>query len=131
MELHFYYCEICGKVLTVLSDGDAPTYCCGQQMEELELNRKDGAFEKHVPVYSIKGNTIHVNVGSEPHPMTDTHSIYWVGLYTDQGFQFKNLFPGDKPRVCFSIGSDEQVLGVYAYCNLHGLWYSDKEANNE
>ena len=30
------------------------------------------------------------------------------------------------PETVFLIEDDEGVLQTYAYCNLHGLWKSDK-----
>ena len=35
MNLRFYHCDICGKVITILSDTGIPTNCCGQVMQEL------------------------------------------------------------------------------------------------
>lgn len=126
MNLRFYQCEICGKVIAILSNTGTPTVCCGRNMQELIPNRTDGSFEKHVPVYRPDGNTIWVRIGSEPHPMTDAHSISWVGLQTDQGFQFKELLPGDAPRACFSICPEDRAGTVFALCSVHGLWSSDE-----
>ena len=35
MEMHFYRCEICGKIIALLDDPGTPTICCGQEMKEL------------------------------------------------------------------------------------------------
>lgn len=129
MNLRFYYCDICGKVITILSDTGIPTDCCGQAMRELIPNRTDGVAEKHVPVFSIVGNTFLVRIGSAPHPMTGSHSITWIGLRTTHGFQFEELHPGDSPENNFSLSPGDRVEAVYAFCNLHGLWCSDKEAD--
>lgn len=128
MKLRFYHCNICGKTIVVLSDSNVPTICCGQPMEELVPNKTDGAVEKHVPVHRMDVSTLLVRVGSDPHPMTDEHSITWVGLQTAQGFQFKELHPGELPRACFSICPEDNAQTVFAYCNLHGLWCSEMEA---
>lgn len=125
MELHFYQCEICGKIIIVLSDAGIPTVCCGQTMKELIPGTKDGAVEKHMPVLSENGNTICIEIGSIPHPMTDEHSINWVCLETDDGFMYKQLKPGDKPEVCFNACTKACVKRVFAYCNIHGLWCLD------
>lgn len=122
MNLHFYQCDICGKVLTVLSETEVPTVCCGKEMKQLIPNTTDGATEKHVPVAFITGQNILVQVGSTAHPMTDSHFIEWIGLETDKGFLIKNLHAGDRPEASFALAYGEQALAVYAYCNLHGLW---------
>ena len=38
--------------------------------------------------------------------------------------QRKALLPGDEPKACFCIPADDDVVAVYAYCNLHGLWHA-------
>ena len=128
MTLHFYHCDICGKNIAVLSEADIPTSCCGQTMKELVPNQTDGAFEKHVPVFRKIGHTVTVRVGSVPHPMTEEHSITWIGLRTSGGFQFRELHPGDSPEAVFLIENEDQAEAVYAYCNLHGFWISEKES---
>lgn len=70
-----------------------------------------------------------MQIGSNPHPMTDSHSITWIGLRSTYGFQFRELHHGDSPVASFSLPSEDHVEAVYAYCNLHGLWYSDQEAD--
>lgn len=122
MKLHFYKCDICGKIVTILSDTGVPTDCCGQPMRELIPGEEDGASEKHVPVFSIEGGMVKVKVGSLAHPMTAEHGIRWVGLGTAHGFQFRELCPGDPPEAVFFIDPADTVKEVYAYCNLHGLW---------
>lgn len=126
MKLRFYYCTVCGKVITVLDGEDIPTFCCGRPMDEIVPNREDMSTEKHVPVFSAISNTVMVRVGSIPHPMTDSHSITWIGLRTTSGFQFKKLQPGDNPEAGFFLNPDERAEAAYAYCNLHGLWCSEK-----
>ena len=128
MDLHFYNCDICGKVIATLSSAGIPTECCGQVMKELVPNKTDGAFEKHVPVFSINENTVQVCVGSVPHPMTYAHSITWIGIRTSCGFQFRQLHPGLAPCALFTLSPDERVEAVYAYCDVHGLWCAEDEA---
>ena len=67
---------------------------------------------------------VNVNVGSINHPMEEVHWIEWVQLNTDKGSYRKVLNPGEAPNVSFLLG-DEKPLGVYAYCNLHGLWLTE------
>lgn len=125
MNLQFYRCDICEKVITVLFDTGIPTDCCGQPMEELVPNRTDGAAEKHVPVIHKEEDTVFVKVGSEPHPMLNNHSILWIGLRTAQGFQFKKLNPGDLPEAAFSICAGDRAEAAYAFCDIHGLWCAE------
>ena len=96
--------------------------CCGQAMSEIVPGTVDASLEKHVPVYEVNGQKVSVKVGAAEHPMVDEHYIEWVALQTKSGNQRKSLKPGDKPEVCFSICENDEVVAVYAYCNLHGLW---------
>ena len=79
-------------------------------------------MEKHIPQYSIKDNVVYVNVGSIDHPMVDVHYIEWVSLETKNGVQRVKLNPGQEPKVEFALVEVDEVVAVYAYCNLHGLW---------
>ncbi len=127
MKLHFYQCDICGKIIAVISDNGVPTECCGQVMHELVPNDTDGAAEKHVPVFETDGSHVSVKVGSVPHPMTASHLISWIGLETGNGFQFRELQAGESPEACFALLPEESVNAVYACCNIHGLFRSDRE----
>lgn len=127
MKLRFYQCSVCGKLITVLSGPDIPTECCGGEMRELIPNRADASLEKHVPVVTVSGNTVTVRVGSAPHPMLESHSIKWIGLETGRGFRFKELKPGEEPAAVFLLDPGESAGAVYAFCDLHGLWCTEKE----
>lgn len=96
--------------------------CCGQKMKEIVPGTTDAAVEKHVPVYTVEGSLVKVQVGSTEHPMLPEHYIAWVSLQTKQGNQRKALQPGSKPEVCFALCEGDEVEAVYAYCNLHSLW---------
>ena len=91
-------------------------------MTELIPGTADASLEKHVPVVSVEGNTVHVRVGSAAHPMVPEHYIEWIAIQTKLGNQRKQLSPGDEPNSCFSICDGDEVEAVYAYCNLHSLW---------
>lgn len=122
MEMKFYRCAHCGKMIAVVKETGVPVYCCGEPMQEVVPNTVDAAAEKHVPVYEVSGNTVHVKVGSVAHPMLPEHYIEWIALQTKQGNQRKQLKPGDAPEACFAICDGDEVEAVYEYCNLHGLW---------
>ncbi|MCI5773133.1 MAG: desulfoferrodoxin Dfx [Erysipelotrichaceae bacterium] len=119
-ELKFYICEHCKNVIVKVSDSQVPVVCCGSPMKELVANTTDASQEKHVPVVTRENNIIKVSVGSEIHPMTEAHYIEFIVLETASGFRVAYLKPTDEPTVEFY--SDEPVIAVYAYCNLHGLW---------
>lgn len=91
-------------------------------MTELTANTTDAAVEKHVPVVTVNGNTVEVNVGSVTHPMEEKHFIEWIALETKNGNQLKYLKPGDAPKAVFALTEGDEVVRAYAYCNLHGLW---------
>ncbi len=122
MELKFYRCPTCGKIVVMLNKKPCPTMCCGKPMEEIVAGTTDAAVEKHVPVYEVNGNTVKVCVGAVAHPMVDVHYIEWVVLQTKNGWQIKYLNPGEAPETCFAVTDDDEVEAVYAYCNLHSLW---------
>lgn len=90
-------------------------------MEELVANTVDAAQEKHVPSVSIVDNMVQVQVGDVIHPMEEKHYIMWIYLHTKNGSQRVDLLPGEEPKAVFALGDDE-VIAVYEYCNLHGLW---------
>lgn len=122
MELKFYHCKKCGKIIAIVKDSFMPTICCGQEMEELKPNTSDGSFEKHVPVIKVIGNTVSVAVGSKKHPMDKEHYIEWILLQTDQGFQQKFLKPYEEPKFDFAVIQGEKIEAAYEFCNVHGLF---------
>ena len=93
MEVKYYVCNHCGNII-----------------------------EKHVPVYTVDKQHVHVVVGETKHPMLDNHFIEWITLNTNQGIYRKQLIPGQEPIADFCLCDGEYVEEVYAYCNLHGLW---------
>ena len=108
----------------------------------------DWKAEKHVPVITVQGAfapgeplEVEVAVGKEiPHPNTVEHHIAWIALYyTAEGSQL----PVELARANFSSHGPaiftEPVLKTMvklpkpgtlqavAYCNLHGLWESERK----
>ena len=86
-------------------------------------NSVDAAHEKHVPVIEKGLNNVTIRVGSEPHPMEDSHYIEWIELFVDDKVDRQYLKPGDKPEAKFNIIVHN--MSARAYCNLHGLWKSE------
>ena len=120
--MKFYICETCGNIVTHVNASGVPVFCCGKPMTELVPGTTDAAVEKHVPVYSVEGNTVTVQVGSVEHPMLDVHFIQWVAVESKEGVQIKYLQPGQAPKAVFALSEGDELVAVYEYCNLHGLW---------
>ena len=122
MKQRFFRCSQCGNIIAKVYDSGVPVICCGEAMAEIIPSTTDASVEKHVPVSTVDGTVVKVNVGSVEHPMADDHYIEWISLQTTAGNQRKFLKPGDKPHVSFAICDGEEIEAVFAYCNLHSLW---------
>ncbi|MEA3453006.1 MAG: desulfoferrodoxin [Patescibacteria group bacterium] len=123
-----YKCDVCGNIVEVLHIGAGELVCCGQPMGLAIEKTEDDGQEKHVPVISElesnaqegKGGVI-VKVGEVEHPMSEDHFIEWIEIIVEDNKRGKKfLKPGDKPEVEFY--TSKKVMGVRAYCNIHGLW---------
>lgn len=123
--MKFFKCNHCGNIVTFAEDKGVPIVCCGEKMTELVPNTTDAATEKHVPLVNVNGSTVLVSVGSAAHPMTAEHSIEWIAVESDQGFQLKHLKADEKPEAVFALADGDHVRFAYAYCNLHGLWRNE------
>ena len=122
MEMKFYRCKVCGKIIAMVKETSVPTVCCGEPMTEIVPNTTDAAVEKHVPVIAKKGSSVEISVGSVEHPMSAEHFIEWIAIQTKNGNQRKLLKPGDSPKAAFALVDGDEIIKAYAYCNLHGLW---------
>ena len=119
--MKFFQCPDCGKILIPDRSEDFEP----KKLVELIPNTTDAAGEKHVPVIRAEGNCVKVEVGAVAHPMLDAHYITFIVLETSQGYQKKDLKPGDKPEAVFALANGETVVAAYEYCNLHGLWKAE------
>ncbi len=119
--LQIYKCNVCGNMVEIVHAAGGQLVCCGQPMVLREANTTDAAVEKHVPVVERLENSVRVVVGKVMHPMTAEHYIEWIELFLEGRVFRQSLEPGEEPIAVFN-GIDEDVLGVRAYCNLHGLW---------
>lgn len=124
MKIRFFICNHCGNIIAMIKDAGVPVKCCGENMQEIIPGTSEGAQEKHIPVYDVKGETVKVLVGEIEHPMTPEHYIDWVCLETEYGFQLKKLKQGMPPHISFNMTKDDKVKAVYAFCNKHSLWKS-------
>ncbi|HOO75781.1 MAG: Neelaredoxin [Thermotogae bacterium] len=104
--------------------------------------------EKHVPVIvapdKVKAGEkfeVEVSVGKEiAHPNTVEHYIKWIELYIkyDDNPNIVELGRFDfspvttEPKAKATIKTDKKgTLIALSYCNLHGLWESQKEIEIE
>ena len=93
MEVKYYVCNHCGNIIEMVKDQGVPVMCCGEAMHELKAGVTDAAVEKHVPVYTVDKQHVHVVVGETKHPMFDNHFIEWITLNPNQGIYRKQLIP--------------------------------------
>ena len=121
----FYICEHCGNIVEKVIDKKVPVVCCGEKMKLIEPGVVEASREKHIPVVTVDGHSVKIDVGSVAHPMSEEHSILWVCLETSCGVYRKNLAVGSAPIVSFALSDGESPVAAYAYCNLHGLWKAE------
>ena len=125
MDVTFYKCLHCGNIAIKPWDAGVPLMCCGEKMVELKANDTDAATEKHVPVVTVDGANVHVEVGSTLHPMTEEHLISFIVLVTEKGYKVVELSAADEPKADFAVAAGDAPVKVYEYCNLHGLWVAE------
>ena len=119
--MKFFQCSDCGRiVIPDRSDSFEP-----KKLVELIPNTTDAAGEKHVPVIHTEGSSVRVEVGAVAHPMLEAHYITFIVLETSQGYQKKDLKPGEKPEAVFALAEGEKAVAAYEFCNLHGLWKAE------
>ena len=111
----------------------------------MEIRTGDWKGEKHVPVIEVLEMkdgmaTVEVSVGKEiAHPNTPEHHIGWIELYfkpEDGDFPVmvgradftSHTGPITEPKAVFSFRCKKSgTLMALSYCNIHGLWESEKE----
>lgn len=120
----FYQCKDCETILFALH-GKA-SHGCGQELVLLPCNSGSGSKEKHMPVLDCENETLTVKVGSAAHRTIPEHYIHWIFVQTITGGQYAKLTAADLPEAHFRIRACD-VVAVYAYCNLHGLWRAELE----
>ena len=117
-ELVIRKCKHCNAMVKVMEECNCSCgfVCCGEKMDEVVANSTDAAFEKHIPTYEIKGDSIEVLVN---HVMEDDHYIEWISAVTDGEEQIKYLKPGMEAKATFRY---IEGMTLYSYCNKHSLW---------
>ena len=126
MKQQFYTCNHCGNIIAFVKQSNTSVVCCGEKMKEIVPGATGAAHEKHIPIYSVDKNIVHVRVGTVEHPMNPDHYIEWISLQTKQGNQRKELCPDEKPEASFALCEGDEVEAVYAFCDVHGLWKAKK-----
>lgn len=126
-----YKCEVCGNIVEMVHASTGVLVCCSQSMKLQIENSVDAALEKHVPVFEVEDDKIIVEVGKVAHPMSVEHYIEWIEIVTENKIYKKYLKAGDKPRAEFIVPTNEQVLKIRTYCNLHGLWTTKRHLKGE
>ncbi|MGQ4912110.1 MAG: class II SORL domain-containing protein [Candidatus Thorarchaeota archaeon] len=124
------------------------------------LQTADWKSEKHVPVIEApdsvkKGELVEVkvSVGKEiPHPNTTSHHIKWIDLFlwpegekfpieigyisfdahgeSAQGPDTGTIYTEPFTKFAFKTEKPGTLMAT-AYCNIHGLWKSEKELKVE
>jgi len=122
MAIRFYKCETCGNLVCTIEESGNPLNCCGRQMHELISASTDGALEKHVPVYQWEDEDLYVKIGEKLHPMEKYHHIEFVVVETTRGFLVEKINNMPTPNARFKLNSDHNIINIYIYCNLHGLY---------
>ena len=118
--ISFFKCNKCGNVIVKVVEKSESIDCCEEPMKKLIPGEIDAASEKHVPVIIKENDKITVNIGEVFHPMEEKHYISFILIETASGFQIKYLNYKDEPKATFIV--DEDIIAVYEYCTLHGLW---------
>ncbi len=127
-----YICEICGNIVEVVLDGAGVLVCCGEEMKELKPQSTDGGIEKHVPVIEHLGTSHVIKVGSIPHPMVNEHYIQFIEALSKDGRYLKRKYlnPNEEPEMVIKCMDDKEFF-AREYCNIHGLYISENEENQD
>ena len=103
--------------------------CCGEKLLPVKVNTVDADKDKHLPVITLTGQTVHVKIGSVEHPMLNAHHIMWIEFIYGDKICRKYLNPGDKPEAEFHLCACQMEysdkIKVRAFCNMHGLWENE------
>ncbi|MDA3812869.1 MAG: desulfoferrodoxin family protein [Candidatus Cloacimonetes bacterium] len=119
-----YYCEKCGNVVEILTEGAPAVVCCGQPMTMLIAKTEVASVENQVPFVEEKDGGVLVKVGQNTaHPMLEKHYIKFIEVLTGCKVYRKELKPEKAPDAWFPV-KKEDIKEVREWCNLHGLWKS-------
>jgi len=111
----FYVCPVCGNVIG--TTGETVVSCCGITLPPLEAEEHGGDHEIRI---QTDAGEYYVSIG---HPMTKDHYISFIAAVSDRGVQLAKLYPEGSAEARFRM---EHVKHIYAYCNRHGLFRTDR-----
>ena len=124
--LKFYRCNTCGNLFLTIIDPNITPTCCGSSMEILETNKIHDGAEKHAPIIEINNDTISIKVGIQAHPMSAEHRIEWIALTDGNCVDIQKLSLTSQPIATFKGMERDGKYRAYSFCNIHGLWSSEK-----
>lgn len=107
----FYVCPVCSNAIH--ATGEAVISCCGITLPPLEAEEDD---REHIINLQSVEDEYYVTVN---HPMEKDHYISFLAAVSDDGIQFKKLYPQGGADARFRIC---RIRYIYAYCNRHGLF---------
>lgn len=107
----FYVCPVCGNAIRTV--GEATVCCCGVTLPPLEPEEAGG---EHALRAERIEDELYVRL---EHPMTREHYISFLAAVSDDGMQFKKLYPEGGAETRFGRAG---VRKLYACCNRHGLF---------
>ena len=86
------------------------------------------SYARNIILYiiDINQNDTTVQVGLQLHAMAPEHRIEWVALTDGARVEIQKLGLTTPPVVKFSKMSEDGKVRAYAFCNIHGLWQSEK-----
>jgi len=121
MITEIYKCDICGKQVEVVAEGDGELIRDGEPM--VYQKPKSGELgEKHIPIVTKTDRGYLVKVSSVTHPMLPEHFIQWIRFEIGGVVTHVQLSPSDNPEYEFVTDIESPDYIATEYCNIHGLW---------
>ncbi len=111
----FYYDKEEQVILLSMNDNHS------SRLEELVANTTEAAVEKHIPMVITKDHGTEIQVGSVLHPSLEEHYIEWIYVELKNGGLQIKFDCHEEPKTWIPY-QKEEIVAVYSYCNLHGLW---------
>lgn len=113
--IKFYVCPVCGNV--IIGTGESVISCCGITLPPLEAEEPD---EEHRLNLERVEDEYYATLN---HEMTKQHSISFLAVVRDNGYDFIKFYPEGNAEARIRIGRLNQL---YWYCNRHGLFRMSK-----
>lgn len=119
--MFFYQCEECGNV--VFSQEEKELVCCEKKMSLLLPNQVlDGEELEDIHYLNVRKIGVLYSLFFESdHPMLEVHHLDFALIETNKGFHYRKLSLEDLSSIDFLVGTDEEYVNAYVYCNQFGL----------